>query len=65
MHHSLHDSDVLIVQTAIASARNKSTVVIEKKTPDFLIIVLHYVGMEADDLSLAQEPHSHQLELGT
>ena len=32
VHHSLHDSDVLIVQTAIASARNKSIVVIEEDT---------------------------------
>ena len=60
MHYSLHDSDMLIVQTAIASARNKSTVVIEEDT------IMHYVEMEADDLFLSPEPQSsHEFELGT
>ena len=48
-------ADVLILQTAVASARNKSTVVIGEHT-DLLILLLHYVQMEAHDLFLAPEP---------
>lgn len=53
--HAKHDADVLIVQTAVASARIKDTVLIGDDT-DLLILLLHHAELDAHDLFLAPEP---------
>ena len=50
-----HDADVLIVQTAVASAQTKDTVLIGDDT-DLLILLLHHVKMDAHELFMAPEP---------
>jgi len=53
--HATHDADVLIVQTAVASAHTKDTVLIGDDT-DLLILLLHHVEMDAHELFMAPEP---------
>ena len=52
--HAKHDADVLIVQTAIASARTKDTVLVGDDT-DLLVLLLHHADLNAQ-LFLAPEP---------
>ena len=53
--HAEHDADVLIVQTAIASARTKDTVLVGDDT-DLLILLLHHADLNAQEMFLAPEP---------
>lgn len=53
--HAKHDADVLIVQTAIASARTKDTVLVGDDT-DLLVLLLHHADLNAQELFLAPEP---------
>ena len=53
--HAKHDADVLIVQTAIASARTKDTVLAGDDT-DLLVLLLHHAGLNVQELFLAPEP---------
>ena len=53
--HAKHDADVLIVQTAIASARTKDTVLVGDDT-DVLVLLLHHAELNAQELFLAPEP---------
>src|SRR4029434_9916750 len=48
--HAKHDAD--IVQTAIASARTKDTVLVGDDT-DLLVLLLHHADLNAQDLFLA------------
>ena len=50
-----HDADVLIVQTSVASAQTKDTVLVGDDT-DLLILLLHHVEMDAHELFMAPEP---------
>lgn len=53
--HAKHDADVLIVQTSIASSRTKDTVLVGDDT-DLLVLLLHHVDLNAQELFLAPEP---------
>ena len=53
--HSKQDADVLIVQTAVASATTKDTVLVGDDT-DLLVLLLHHADMNAHELFLAPEP---------
>ena len=55
VHHARHDADVLIVQTAIAYARMKDTVLVGDDT-DLLVRLLHYADLNAHELFFAPEP---------
>ena len=47
--HSTHDADVLIAQTAVASARIRDTVFIGDDT-DILVLLLHHAEMDGHDV---------------
>ena len=49
------DADVLIVLTAVASARHKETVLIGNDT-DLLVLLLHHADMDAHEVFLKSEP---------
>ena len=53
--HAKDDADVLIVPTAVASARHKETVLIGDDT-DLLVLLLHHAEMDAHDVYLTSEP---------
>ena len=53
-----HDADLLIVQTAIASARQQPTVLIGDDT-DLLVLLLYHREMDGHDLCLSSEPKQH------
>ncbi len=50
-----NDADVLIVLTAVASARHKETVLIGDDT-DLLVLLLHHADMDAHEVFLKSEP---------
>ena len=52
--HAKDDADVLIVQTAVGSARSKDTVVIGDDT-DLLVLLLYHAEMNAHELFLRSE----------
>ena len=52
--HAKDDADVLIVLTAVASARHKETVLIGDDT-DLLLLLLHHAEMDAHDVFLKSE----------
>ena len=54
--HAKYDVDVLIVLTAVASARHKDTVLIGDDT-DLLVLLLHHAEMDAHDVFLKSEPN--------
>ena len=53
--HAKDDADVLIVLTAVASARHKETVLIGDDT-DLLVLLLHHADMDAHEVFLKSEP---------
>ena len=53
--HAKDDVDVLIVLTAVASARHKDTVLIGDDTY-LLVLLLHYAEIDADEVFLKSEP---------
>ena len=53
--HANDDADVLIVLTAVASARYKETVLIGDDT-DLLVLLLHHADMDAHEVFLKSEP---------
>ena len=53
-----HDADLLIVQTAIATARQQPIVLIGDNT-DLLVLLLYHGEMDGYDLFLASEPKQH------
>ena len=53
--HAKYDADVLIMLTAVASARHKETVLIGDDT-DLLALLLHHAEMEAHEVFLKSEP---------
>lgn len=53
--HAKHDTDVLIVQTAIASSRAKNIVLVGDDT-DLLVILFHHPDLNAQKLFLVSEP---------
>ena len=53
--HAKDDADVLIVLTAVASARQKETVLIGDDT-DLLVLLLHHAEMDAHEVFLKSEP---------
>ena len=54
--HDKYDADVLIVLTAVASARHKETVLIGDDT-DLLVLLLHHAEMDAHEVFLISEPN--------
>lgn len=52
--HAKHDADVRIVQTALASARTRDTVLIGDDT-DLLVLLLYHADMTANELFLVSE----------
>ncbi|XP_076040893.1 uncharacterized protein LOC143025304 [Oratosquilla oratoria] len=52
--HAKHDADVLIVQTALAFARTRDTVLIGDDT-DLLVLLLYHADMTANELFLVSE----------
>ena len=53
--HSKDDADVLIVLTAVTSARHKYTLLIRDDT-DLLVLLLHHAEMDAHEVFLKSEP---------
>ena len=53
--HAKDDNDVLIVLTAVASARHKETVLSGDDT-DLLVLLLHHAEMDVHDVFLKSEP---------
>ena len=53
--HTKQDADVFIVQTAVASARTKETVITGDDT-DLLVLLLYRAEINTHDLFLASEP---------
>ena len=53
--HAKDDADVLIVLTAVASARHKETILIGDDT-DLLVLLLHHAEMDAHEVFLKSEP---------
>ena len=54
-HHSQADADLLIVQTAVESARRANTVLVGDDT-DLLILLCYYTEMSAEELFFQPEP---------
>ena len=54
--HAKYDADVLIVPTAVASARHKETVLIGDDT-DLLVLLLHLAEIDAHEVFLKSEPN--------
>ena len=54
--HAKHYADVLIVLTAVASARHKETVLIGDDT-DLLVLLLYHAEMDAYEVFLKSEPN--------
>ena len=50
-----NDADVLIVLTAVASARHTETVLVGDDT-DLLVLLLHHVEMDAHEVLLKSKP---------
>ena len=55
VYHAKYDADVPIVQTAVASAWHKETVLIGDDT-DLLVLRLHHAEMDAHEVFLKSEP---------
>lgn len=53
--HAKHDADLLIVQTAVAAARTKDSVLVGDDT-DLLVLALHHTEINSHDLFFAPEP---------
>ena len=53
--HAKDDADVLIIQTAVASARHTDTVLIGYDT-FLLVLLLHHAEMDAHEVFLKSEP---------
>ena len=60
--HVKHNADVLVVQTAVASAKmkNKDMVLVGDDT-DLLVVLLHYADKNASTLFLATGPKQAQV----
>ena len=56
-HHSQADADLLIVETAVESARKANTVLVGDDT-DFLILLCYYTEMSAEELFFQPEPRA-------
>ena len=52
--HGKDDADVIIVQTAVSSARHKETVLIGDDT-DLLVLLLHHADMDTHEVFLTSE----------
>ena len=57
-HHSQADADLLIVQTAVESARRANTVLVGDDT-DLLILFCYYTEMSAKELFFQPEPRAN------
>ena len=57
-HHSQADADLLIVQTAVESARRANTVLVGDDT-DLLILLCYYTEMNAAELFFQPEPRAN------
>ena len=57
-HHSQAHADVLIVQTAVESARRANTVFVGDDI-DILILLCYYTEMSAEELFFQPEPREH------
>ena len=55
--HAKDDADVLIVLTAVASARHKETVLIGDDT-DLLVLLLHHAELDAHEVQSPRNPHN-------
>ena len=53
-HHSQADADLLIVQTAVESARRENTVLVGDDN-DLLILLCYYTEMSAEELFFLQQ----------
>ena len=56
-HHSDGDADLLIVKTAIVSARTKTTVLAGDDT-DLLVLLCYHASKEGCDLYFRPEPNA-------
>ena len=64
--HAKHDADVLIVQTAIASARTKDTVLVGDDI-DLLVLLLHHADLNAVGAvsgSRTEESNKNKTDIG-
>ena len=57
-HHSLADADILIVQTAVESARRANLVLAGDDT-DLLILLCYYTEMSAEELFSQPAPRAN------
>ena len=57
-HHSQADADLLIVQTAVKSARRANTVLVGDDT-DLLILLCYYTEMSAEELFFQPKPRAN------
>ena len=54
-HHTDGDDDLLIVKTAVESARKRTTVLVGNDT-DLLVLLCHYTALDDHDLYFQPEP---------
>ena len=57
-HHSLADADILMIQTAVESARRAKLVLAGDDT-DLLILLCYYTEMSAEELFFQPEPRAN------